>query len=725
MATVRRMEERLPLGFGLTFLVLIINAILCVWTVHEQVQDSRRVDHTYRVRVILGDLRADLADAMAIERRYVILDDAKGMDRFDSVISDALGRVTQLRSMTADNSGQQAHLDRIERQAGTLINGLRQEIAIRRDRGVDPALAEIRSGRVASSMDDLRREITSMSDFEKSLLAERETRTRHAIERTIVTLAAATALAVGLLGLVYLLTQHYIQVRDAAEHASRQSEERFRTLAEAVPQIVWITRPDGFHEYYNQRWYDYTGMSAKESIGWGWSLPLHPDDKVRSEARWNKATSTGEPYEIEYRFRAGDGSYRWFLGRALPVRDELGRVLRWFGTCTDIEGQKRTEAELARAKEVAESAGRAKDQFLAMLSHEFRTPLNPVLLAATAAMQDPATSPEQLATFDMIRHNIELEARLIDDLLDVMRVIRGKMRYQWSVVDLHLLINRTFDICRSDWLGSRIDLRSHLLADRHHVQADPARLQQVLWNLVKNAVKFTPEGRTIEVETRNDGGGHVIVAVKDTGMGIVAADLDRIFNAFEQGEDPRTHKFGGLGLGLAISRSIAEAHGGSLVAESPGPDQGSTFTLTLRASEPQADATLVASSAPAVAGRQRLNLLLVEDDAMTARIMSKLLRGVGHSVQTAGSIADAIAAASPELDLVVSDLGLPDGSGLDLMREIRERYGLAGIALTGFGMDDDIEKSRAAGFLAHLTKPVDFPRLEETIQRIAAETGRE
>jgi PAS domain S-box-containing protein len=723
MATVRRMGARLPLGFGLTFVVLAGNALVCSWTMRDQVENHRWVNHTREVQTALAELHASLANAVARERRYVITGDEQALAPYRTDADRSRALIAEVRRQTADNPEQQARVATLERRADALLAQLDQCVATRRDQGFEAAMAIVRSGRAESLGDEVRGTIAAMTGAERDLLERRESVTTWAIRRTVLTLSAATALSLTMLGTVFLLTRGYIRRRDEADAARRQSEERFRILAEAVPQIVWVSRPDGHHEYFNRRWYEYTGMTPGESIGQGWSRPIHPDDKARSERRWAEATTAGAPYEIEYRFRAADGNYRWFLGRALPLHDDAGRIVRWFGTCTDIELQKRTEAELEQAKEVAEAASRAKDQFLAMLSHELRTPLNPVLMAVTAVLDIPGTSRDQREMFEMIRQNIELEARLIDDLLDVMRVIRGKMHYQWSVVDLHVLIQRTFDICRSDWLGKQIALVAPLEARRHHVQADPARLQQVLWNLVKNAVKFTPAGGTITIRSRDDD-GHVTVEVADTGLGIAPGDLPRIFNAFEQVEDPRTLKLGGLGLGLAISRSIAEAHGGTLTAESPGLDLGATFTLTLPTVAPQPREESAAPPVVVADHRQQLNLLLVEDDLVSARIMSKLLRGVGHSVRTAHSVASAIEAASPDIDLVVSDLGLPDGSGLDLMSRIKQEYGLSGIALTGFGMDGDIEKSRRAGFVAHLTKPVDFSRLEATIQRVAAMSDR-
>jgi len=489
-------------------------------------------------------------------------------------------------------------------------------------------------------------------------------------------------------------------------------------LAEAIPQIVWSARPDGFIDYFNRRWIEYTGLDPAESEGWNWFRALHPDEVDGVAEGWAKALDSGAIYEGEYRIRrAADGAYRWFLARAELVRDDAGRVLKWFGTCTDIDDQKRNEEDLKRANELAETASRAKDQFMAMLSHELRTPLTPVLLAAAAAREDPDTPEHLRPTFDAIRHNLELEARLIDDLLDVMRIVRGKMPYHFEGVDTHVQIARAVEICRAEADDKGLILTADLAAAGHHVRADAARLQQVLWNLIKNAVKFTPEGGSVAIRTRSEGGSFVVEVI-DTGIGIGPEHIARIFNAFEQGEDAITKRFGGLGLGLAISRSIVEGHGGRLTVTSPGRDRGATFTVSL-----PLEAASPVDQAPRAPAEPDCRVLFVEDDAMTARIMAKLLRQNGYLVTTANSIAGALGVSVEDYDLVVSDIGLPDGTGLELMRAIKLLRDVPGIALTGYGMEEDIRKSLEAGFTAHMTKPLDFAKLDTMIRQVAATAG--
>ncbi len=499
-------------------------------------------------------------------------------------------------------------------------------------------------------------------------------------------------------------------------------------LAEAIPQIVWSARPDGQVDYFNRRWSLYTGLPAEQSLGSRWTETIHPDDREAITTRWCESVMSGAIYEVEFRLKRGeDAAYRWFLARGELVRDDGGQVIKWFGTWTDIDDQKRNEAELKTATDLAESASRSKDQFLAMLSHELRTPLTPVLLIATATRDDPETPEHLRPTFEVIRHNLELEARLIDDLLDVMRIIRGKLPYHFEVVDAHLQIVRALEICGNDAAAKSLQIAADFGATEHHIWADAARIQQVLWNLIKNAVKFTPTGGKVQIVTRNHA-GQLRIEVTDTGIGIDPALLPLVFNAFEQGEDDVTKRYGGLGLGLAISRSIVEGHQGQVAVSSPGKGQGATFAIDLPVTAPVAESPEVAPTLPSPAPEQPVHqgdyqVLLVEDDAMTARVMAKLLRQNGYLVTTANSVATALGVADHEYNLIVSDIGLPDGTGLDLMRAIKLRRDVPAIALTGYGMEDDVQRSLDAGFIAHLTKPVDFAKLDFMIRKVASDAA--
>src|SRR5437762_496561 len=366
-----------------------------------------------------------------------------------------------------------------------------------------------------------------------------------------------------------------------------------------------------------------------------------------------------------------------------------------------------------KARTESERANRAKDSFLAMLSHELRTPLTPVLISVVALEQTDDLPHELRSSLQMIRLNVELEARLIDDLLDLTRISKGKVQLNLDEVDAHLLLRSALEICQADIDKKNLALVIEFAAEKATLQADPARLQQIFWNLIKNAVKFTPEGGRLEIRTENCD-GQLRVAISDTGMGIDAESLPKIFNAFEQGE--RT-QFGGLGLGLAISKTLVETHHGKLIAESEGRDKGATFTAVFPLSETTGDAKQNASPAVPVA-HKAMRVLLVEDHEDTNRSLTQLLRRRGYHVQPAHSVQTALEAAAQErFDVLISDIGLPDGSGIDLMAKLKDRHPIFGIALTGFGMEDDLRKSHEVGFNHHLVKPVDLNRLDALIQQ--------
>jgi len=319
-----------------------------------------------------------------------------------------------------------------------------------------------------------------------------------------------------------------------------------------------------------------------------------------------------------------------------------------------------------------------------------------------------------------MRRNIELEARLIDDLLDLTRIIHGKLIITPITTDIHDLILHTHEIIRSDSLIKRLHITLKLEATRHHTLGDPARLQQVFWNLLRNAVKFTPNGGTITVSTHNDAEGRIIICVADNGIGIRAEVLAQIFDAFEQADTTGEHHYGGLGLGLAISSAIVIAHGGEIKAESQGRRHGAEFTVTLGSVLPALAATSKPHASPAQPALS-LSLLVVEDHEATRSVLERLLTRSGHLVVTAATVNDALTAyKAAHFDVVISDLGLPDGSGIDLMVQIQHIRPVPAIALSGFGMENDLQRSKEAGFFAHLVKPVKMDQIKHLLTQIPA-----
>ncbi|MGZ5018855.1 MAG: PAS domain S-box protein [Chthoniobacterales bacterium] len=380
--------------------------------------------------------------------------------------------------------------------------------------------------------------------------------------------------------------------------------------------------------------------------------------------------------------------------------------------------RKQAEEELRRQKETAEAANQAKDKFLAALSHELRTPLNPVLMWACATVEDEKLSPEFKEGLRMICRNVELEARLIDDLLDLTRISRGKLQLNLQPCGADKLLRHAYEIVRSQGAGKNLEVSMEMKATNHLIMADPTRIQQVFWNVLKNAIKFTPEGGKIWVSSRDGGPDTVVFEISDTGRGVEPDVMPRLFTAFEQGSSSSE----GLGLGLTICKAILELHHGTITAGNRSDGHGAVFTIQLKTiaehviEKPWSEKRLPAPS-------RKLRILILEDHEYTAAVMSRLLKRDGHDVITARTVRQAFEVLkATKLDLLVSDLGLPDGNGFQVMRELAKISNAKGIAVSGYGMDDDVERSSLAGFSAHLTKPINVQELQETIQLITKES---
>lgn len=384
--------------------------------------------------------------------------------------------------------------------------------------------------------------------------------------------------------------------------------------------------------------------------------------------------------------------------------------------------RRKAEAAIEEQRATVETANRTKDNFLAMLSHELRTPLTPVLAALDALKTERQHSPEIDATLAMMRRNIELESQLIDDLLDLTRITKDKLHLEFEPVDAHQAVRNIVEMCASEAHAKKLQVQLDFRATDFQVRADPAKFQQIIWNLFKNAIKFTGEKGAITISSANHLPHILTLAVGDTGIGIEPEIMERIFNPFEQGERSFQRRFGGLGLGLTISKSLAQAHGASLVAKSEGTGRGATFLLTMKTAELD-EAAGTPRPLNALASPGSLRILLVDDHPDTCAALERLLKLRGHTVTAAPTMRGALELAGTSGDsfeLLISDVGLPDGNGMDLIRYLRIKQPIRGIAISGFGMDSDIGKSLEAGFAEHLVKPVKLEKLEAAIARVMA-----
>lgn len=505
----------------------------------------------------------------------------------------------------------------------------------------------------------------------------------------------------------------------------RESQERLQLATEAADIGTFDFFPSTGELQFSDRSRELFGIPPDMNVTYETYLAgVHPDDRHivhETVARVRQPGGSGR-FEIEYRtigILLADRRERWVAERGQALLDSAGQITRFIGTMLDITDRKNAEILLQRAKNEAEEANRAKDRFLAMLSHELRTPLTPVLMTIAALRREPNLNDDLRHDLEVLQRNVELEALLIDDLLDLTRIAHGKLELHNDAVDIHGIIEHALGISAGDLIGKKIQVTRHFDAREHHCWADPARLQQVFWNLVKNSAKFTPEAGRIEISTSNTEAHEIVIEIRDTGIGIEEKLIPRIFDAFEQGGGTITSQYGGLGLGLAICKRVIDLHSGTITVHSEGKGRGATFTVTLNAmatSMLEGPVLFLESEPPRI---KHIQILFVEDHEDTASVLGRILRNAGFDVSHAGTVAEARAlAASKRFDLLISDLGLPDGSGLELMRALRDAQGMKGIALSGFGTDEDVAASAAAGFAAHLTKPVDWDRLRAEIERI-------
>jgi PAS domain S-box-containing protein len=669
---------------------------------------------------------------------------------------------------------------------------------------------------------------------------------------------------------------HFVVARcwEAMERARvarslKESEARFRQLADTIPMMVWESQPDGTVDYYNERWYEFTGLDRSSIGDPSWEPILHPDDIQNVSRMWYESVRTGQPYEIEARLKdRSTGGYRWHQGRALPFKDANGNIVRWFGTNTDIHdaklteqalrtneerlqaiieatpecvsliardgallqinrsglsmigadsedavrgvpalelvapehrqkwmenhervcmgeklcwefeivrldgerrwmetnavavnmpggerahlgvtrdvtGRKRTDAEREQilaaeraARAEAEQTGRIKDEFLATLSHELRTPLNAILGYATLMQMSDMNESQLRGAIATIERNARLQAQLIEDLLDMNRIISGNIRLDVQTIDLPEIVEAAIDTVRPSAQAKSIRLQTSIGSHISPVRGDPARIQQVVWNLLSNAVKFTPKGGAVQVAVQPVE-SHVEISVSDTGEGIALEFLPHVFDRFRQADSSTTRRYGGLGLGLSIVKHLIELHGGAIRATSPGIGHGAAFVVSLPILELQDSEQLpplarseppIHVAAPAMIDLTGVDVLAVDDEPDACGLVKHVLEGCHARVQTAASAREALQFLQQRsFHVLVSDIGMPVEDGYDLMRTIRSLDGSArevrAVALTAFARSEDRRRAALAGYHTHLAKPVEAGELIAIVANLAGRTG--
>ena len=510
------------------------------------------------------------------------------------------------------------------------------------------------------------------------------------------------------------------QVADRTDALSRAmaelkiSEKQFRLITDLSPVHLFRAGPDGDATYLSPGFLSMTGLRREQAMGFGWIDAVHPDDRDRLMSSWQEALHSQVIFQAEFRFRVATGEYRWYRTRVVPDRDEDGNVIGWVGAAVDLHelhlalderAAALTKAEHAR--HVAEEASHLKDEFLATASHELRTPLNAIVgwvhVLQSGALAD---DDQRRQAVNAIDRNAKMQTRLIEDLLDVSRMIQGRVSLTVAPIDLRGVIESAVETIRHAATAKNIDIQVDPPADVIPIIGDEHRLQQVIWNLITNSVKYTPRGGTIAIRFSKES-GRAVVSVKDSGEGIDPEFLPHVFEPFRQGNSSTMRT--GLGLGLAIVRRLVDLHGGRITAESDGVGRGATFTVSLPLAHGAA-VTGALTSAPEP-NFQQLHVLVAEDDADSAAAVTAILRLHGCETKTAPTAAECLRITGEwPTDVLICDVGLPDDDGYGLLRRLRalpEGERVPAIALTAYARPEDRAKALAAGFRAHLSKPLD------------------
>ncbi len=496
-----------------------------------------------------------------------------------------------------------------------------------------------------------------------------------------------------------------ITERKRVEDALAESERCWRELAEAMPQLVWTANSEGTVDYYNRRHEEFSDPSPNAMVPW--QPVLHPEDRWRTAETWQRSVQSGTPYEVEHRVQRSDGNFRWYLTRAVPVYDAVGHVVKWYGTSTDVDTRR-------RAEEALRAADKRKDEFLAMLAHELRNPLAPIRNAVHIMSLMELPNPKLKWVRDIIDRQVRHLARLVDDLLDISRIVRGKITLRKERLELAHLVHQAQEATRPIFETRKHKLTVQLPNMPVFVEGDMVRLCQVLQNLLDNAAKYTQEGGEIDL-TALVYPQEVTISVRDNGMGIPPDLLPQVFDLFQQGERSLDRSQGGLGIGLTLVQQMVKLHGGEVTAQSAGHGQGSTFTVRLPLPE-MLPAGVTVGSAQSV-GRndkglnKKLQVMVVEDDVIVAETTTLWLTMEGYEVLVTHSGEAALERALAfQPQVVLLDIGLPGMDGYETARQLRSLLGGRGfylVAVTGYGHEEAQIRSREAGFDYHLVKPVD------------------
>jgi len=709
--------------------LVVIGSTTAMYCFGTRALRVRAANAAHRKLVLdLAQFLSTLKDAETGHRGFIITGDERYLKPYYAARARFPSDLEQLKTALAP-----AEFAEIEELSRSRLDGLEKRLALRRQQGFEAAAAAVRQGTGEQTMDSLREKISKLQEREeKALRAETAFNDEVSRTRTVVFTVG------GFLNLLFILWG-YRRIRkavwqrelalaaiDAARVEAQRQKDLLAVTLSSIGDCVIVTDADNRITFMN--------AVAEKVTGWKFEeARLRPTTEVfkivnefshqAAESPVSEVISCGATVSLTNHtlLIRKDGREVPIDDSAAPIRQADGTLCGVVLVFRDFSEHKAAEKKLKESKEAAESASKAKDHFLAMLSHELRTPLTPVLATLNLWEASDELPRSIKSDVQMLRRSVELEARIIDDLLDLTRIAKGMLSFTPEDTDVHELLQFLVGMCHNEFQSKRLTLSMRLKAERHCVHVDAGRLQQILWNITKNAVKFNESGGIVSIVTSNDENQNLTITVADSGIGMTSETLSRLFTPFEQGEQAISRRCGGLGLGMAISSALAELLGGHLSARSEGPGKGSIFTLVFPTVQPAPSATKAGRRRPGRRKARQVKILLVEDHGDTSRALVRLLENQGYDVETADSMASALRAVEHEqFNLLLCDIGLPDGTGFELIEEVRKACQTPALALSGFGMEEDVLRCRMAGFEGHLTKPVNFQKLEAAIWQLTA-----
>ncbi|HZF41723.1 MAG TPA: CHASE3 domain-containing protein [Blastocatellia bacterium] len=747
-------EKKITAGAGLVLAILLINALISYRATRKLIDNERLVTHSYEVIAQLEGIMDTMDDAETGERDYLITGEESYLKSYQSAVGAIHARVSRLGQLTTDDANQQARLPELERQIADRLDNLKSRIDWRKGGHAEVARQFVLSGAGEHRIDGLRQDVSGMESEENDLLKQRSEELKASGRDSFLTDFVANLIACALLSSVSYITISDVTARKRAEEALRQQREWLQVTLSSIGDAVIATDTNGAITFLNPVAESLTRWKQEESQGQQLREVFNIVNEQTRQTVENPALRAMREGLIvglanHTVLIAQDGTETPIDDSGAPIKGAEGKIIGAVLIFRDITERRLVEEERSKlltseraAREKAEAASRSKDEFVAMISHEIRSPLNSILGWAQMLRRGKFDQAETARAVEIIERNARSQSQLIEDLLDISRVITGKLTLNVRSVELAQILESALDSIRPAAEAKDIRLQARLESRGSMVSGDPNRLQQVVWNLLSNAVKFTPRHGRVDVslERLERVDSQLQITVSDSGVGINPEFLPFVFDRFSQANTTSERKYGGLGLGLAIVRHLVELHGGTVRADSLGEGQGATFTVTLPVKAVRGATSEIGRAAPGVENAGSLSdaitldglrVMIVDDEAETRDLLTAMLTQCGAEVRACASAAEALEEIKQWRPIVlVSDIGMPDEDGYALIGKLRalgpERGGdIPAVALTAFARSEDRMRALASGFQMHVPKPIEAGELIVVIASLAGRLGKD